>query len=80
MKRLKAVLLGVIALTLTGCGNQDMFDTQFTFKRAVCYQGGGEQTYNIKKWRTYEDGEQVQITTYDGDVFLLSMNYCRLEG
>lgn len=71
------VLFGLIIL-LTGCGNKDMFDTEYTYDYAECYFGGEYQKIEIKKWTTYSDGEQLQIKDKDNNLYLVSMNYCRL--
>ena len=70
------ILFGLVIL-LTGCGNKDMFDMNYTYDYAECYLNGEYQKYEIEKWTDY-DGEQIQIKTEDGDLYLLSMNYCRL--
>lgn len=69
------VLIGFVFL-LTGC-NKQIFDTEYTFDYAECYLNGEYIRYDIKKWKDY-DGEQIQITTKDGYVYVVSMNYCRL--
>lgn len=74
----KILLLLIPLLVLTGCGNKDMWDTEYTFDYAECYFGGKYEKINIKTWTTYEDGEQVQIKDKDGNLYLLNMNYCRL--
>lgn len=73
----KVMLLIVSLLLLTGCGNKDIWDTNYTFDYAECYLNNEYQKYEIDKWSDY-DGEQIQIKTKDGDIYLLSMNYCRL--
>lgn len=73
----KILILGIILISLTGCGNMDMFDTEYTFDYAECYLGGKYEKIEIKTWTDYE-GEQVQIKGEDGNLYLLSMNYCRL--
>ena len=74
----KILILGIILISLTGCGNMDMFDTEYTFDYAECYFGGNYEKIEIKSWTTYSDGEQVQIKDKDGNLYLVSMNYCRL--
>lgn len=70
MKKILAVLTMVlILLTLTACGNQTMFDTQYTFEKAKINFGGEIIDVNIKQWNDYEDGS-VQIITTDGRVYL----------
>jgi len=74
MKRIIAFIIAVIALStmLVSCGNQDLFDTNKTYTRAIITYGDG-QTFdvNIKQWRDY-DGEQLQIIADDGTVYLAS--------
>ena len=74
----KLLILGIILISLTGCGNKDMFDTEYTFDYAECYFGEKYEKIKIKSWTTYPDGEQVQIKDEDGNLYLVSMNYCRL--
>ena len=57
--------------TLIGCGNMDMWDTQYTFNKAVIINGNIATIVEISKWTDY-DGEQLQVTTQDGMVFLTS--------
>lgn len=76
MKKLKIVLLGIIiiggCLLLTGCGNHDAFDTNYTFDRAiVILNDGTKMEIEIKQWKTYE-GEQIQIYGKDGKIYLVS--------
>lgn len=73
----KIILLIISILALTGCGNHDMWDKNYTFDYAECYLNGEYQKYEIKKWSDYE-GEQIQIVAKDGNTYLVSMNYCRL--
>lgn len=77
MKKTKNILLiiivGVMLLILTGCGNQDIFDTNYTFTKAITYIGNERIEIEIKQWRDYE-GEQIQLISTDGTVYLVSMN------
>lgn len=77
MKRLKLVLIGIVILVgmllLTGCGNRDMLDTNYTFNRAIVILNDGTKLeLEIKKWADYEDGEQIQIIAKDGKTYLVS--------
>ena len=75
MKKLKIViLLGMLVLgsvLLTGCGNMDMFDTNYTYTKAITYIGNEKLEIQIKQWCDYE-GEQIQIIGEDGKTYLLS--------
>ena len=77
MKKVRLVLLGIIILVgmllLTGCGNRDMLDTNYTFNRAIVILNDGTKLeLEIKKWADYEDGEQIQIIAKDGKTYLVS--------
>ena len=67
------ILLAVDAFALTGC-NMSIIDTTYTFDKAIVYMGNEKIELEIKKWKDYEDGEQIQIETKDGKVYLISMN------
>lgn len=77
------VLIGVLLVTImivcSGCGNQDMWDTNYTFDRAIVEMPGGEvMEIKIKQWRDYEDGEQIQIIAEDGTIYLVNSVNCVL--
>lgn len=77
MKKLKLLIIPIIALLLCGCGNRDMWDTNYTYHKAICEIGGEYKEIKIKQWRDY-DGEQIQIIGKDGNTYLVSMNDCTL--
>ena len=72
---MKKLIAGIgIAAALCGCGNLDMFDTNYTFDTAVIrWPDGTMKEIKIKKWCDYE-GEQIQIIGKDGKTYLISMN------
>ena len=71
------ILLGVVGV-LTSC-NYDIIDTTYAFDYAyISYGDGTVEKVKIKSWRDYEDGEQIQITSTDGDVYLVSSYNCVL--
>lgn len=80
---MKKKILGIIAATglvigLSGC-NYQMVDTTFNFDRAIIDLRNGEVIeVNIKSWKDYEDGEQIQITAEDGTTYLTSSFNCTL--
>lgn len=51
---------------LTGC-NQQIIDTNYTFKRAYI-EGVGE--IEVSTWRDYDGSDQIQITGKDGVTYL----------
>ena len=75
-KFIKIIVLGimlvVIVVALTGCGNRDMWDTNYTFNRAiVILNDGTKMEIEIRQWSDYE-GEQIQIIGKDGKIYLVS--------
>ena len=77
MKRMLAVGLVCVAL-LTGCGNQDMWDTNYTYNKAIINLSPTETIeVDVKQWGDY-DGEQIQIIAKDGTVYLTSSFNCTL--
>lgn len=76
MKKL-IVLLALCGLLMTGCGNKDYVDTVKTYDKAIINVGGEYIEVDVKKWRDY-DGEQLQITSTDGTVYLTSSFNCTL--
>lgn len=64
------VLVGTLAVTsLVGCGNMDMWDTQYTFNQVIVINGDVATIVDVKQWGDY-DGEQIQFITPEGLVFI----------
>lgn len=77
----KKVIIGLIAFVVlcsTGC-NRQVIDTNYKYKNAVCNYDDIKLYLKVKSWKDY-DGEQIQITTDDGVVYLVSTNKCFLKG
>ena len=75
-KRIVLVLLLVaICLGLCACGNKDMWDTVYTYDRAIISLADvSVVTGRVQNWRDYEDGDQIQVKV-DGKTYLVhSMN------
>ena len=78
-KILGTLLVTMMMLSMVGCGNKDMFDTNYTYNKAIIDLANGESIeVEIKQWRDYEDGDQLQIITPDGTVYLTSSYNCTL--
>lgn len=70
----KLLILPIFMLGLAGCGNLDLFDTNFTYDYAlVKWPDGSVKKIEVKQWSDYE-GEQIQIIARDGKIYLISMN------
>lgn len=67
-----AIIIGSL-LVFSGCGNQDMWDTNYTFNKCITYVGNERFEIEIEQWRDY-DGEQIQIRGKDGKIYLVSAN------
>ena len=77
-KFLLTILMATMGLGLVGCGNYNMLDMNYTFDRAIIkLQNGEVLEVEVKKWTDY-DGEQLQIETPDGKLYLTSSYNCTL--
>ena len=72
---MKKLIVGIgIALTVCGCGNLDIIDTNYTYDTAlVKWPDGSVKKIEVEQWTGYE-GEQIQIIGKDGKIYLISMN------
>ena len=78
-KILGALLMTMMMLSMVGCGNSDSLENNHTYNKAIIDLANGESIeVEIKQWRDYEDGDQLQIITPDGTVYLTSSYNCTL--
>ena len=78
-KVLGILLASMMMIGLIGCGNKDLWDTNYTYDTAVIQLSNNESVeVEIKQWTDYEDGEQIQIIAKDGTVYLTSSYNCTL--
>lgn len=70
MKKILAIMLVMImAVSLIGCGNRQLFDATYTFDYAIIELPNGEIVEGkVDTWNDYE-GEQLQIKI-DGVTYL----------
>lgn len=75
MKKFLAMLLCVITMaTLAGC-NKTVFDTTYSFERAVvCLPDGDVIEGEVQSWTDYEDGDQIQVKIDDVTYLVHSSN------
>lgn len=69
----KVMVAGVLissVLLLSGC-NYDWLDLKYSYPTAIVFSEDHATIFDIEKWRDY-DGEQIQISTKEGVVFLTS--------
>lgn len=72
------ILSTVVSISLSGCSNKDVWDTNYTFDTAIIDLHNEVITVEVKQWRDYDDGEQLQIIAKDGTVYLTSSYNCTL--
>lgn len=74
MKKLFALILTIIiimVIAMTGCGNRQVFDTTYTFERAIVSLPNGEVIEGkVTSWKDYDDGDQIQVKI-DGKTYLV---------
>lgn len=69
MKKKLAIIVAILMMLVTGCGNKQMFDTTYTFNKAIITLPDGQVVSGkVQSWTDYEDGDQIQVkvngTTY----------------
>lgn len=83
MKKIIVILLVAImvlsTLTLTGCGNKDLFDTVYTFDYCIIQLPNGSVIEGkVVTWTDYSDGDQLQVQLEDGNTYLVHSLNCTL--
>lgn len=53
--------------------NKDLFDTQFTYDKAICLEGNNAVIYDISQWTDYETDDQIQLKLSDGSYVLVGI-------
>ena len=72
------IMVIVILISLTGCGNKDIWDFNYTFDKAIIKMPDGNiLELEIKYWNDY-DGEQIQVVDKNGNIYLVSSVNCVL--
>ena len=72
MKKWLCVLLAVlmVAVLLCACGNQQIFDTTYSFEYVyITLPNGKSVEGKVTSWRDYEDSDVVQVTV-NGKTYL----------
>ncbi|WP_300628147.1 hypothetical protein [uncultured Thomasclavelia sp.] len=80
MKKLLIIwFLVMMLIGLTGCGNRQVFDTTYTFNKALIRMPDDSVLeVEIESWKGYEDGEKLRIKSKDGTTYLVSSINCVL--
>ncbi len=74
---MKKLIIGLVLVgsmfCITGCGNKDLCDMNYTFDTAlVRWPDGSMKEIMIRKWCDYPDGEQIQVIGRDGNIYLIN--------
>lgn len=78
MKRFLIIFVVLAMMLMLVSCNKQIFDTTFKFDRAVVKMPSGIiMEIELKKWADY-DGEQLQLVSIDGTVYLVSSYNCVL--
>lgn len=57
-----AALLVISTFTITSCGNKQLFDTVYTFDRAIISLPDGTKIEGkVEGWKEYENSDSIQI-------------------
>lgn len=66
-----AIATMALAISFSGCGNRQLFDTTYTFDKAIISMPDGSVVSGkVSSWRDYEDGDQIQVVV-DGVTYLV---------
>ena len=66
-----AFVLMMTATMLFGCGNKQIFDTTYSFNKAIISLPNGQVIDGkVDNWTDYDDGDQIQVKI-DGVVYLV---------
>ena len=62
-KFLVAIFISMLlVITLSGCGNKQVFDTTYKFDKAIISLPNGKVVEGkVDSWKDYEDGDQIQV-------------------
>ncbi len=71
-KKFAILLIALVALVAFAAGcNKQVFDTTFSFDRAIISLPNGETVSGqVQSWKDYEDGDQIQVKI-DGTTYLV---------
>ena len=75
------LMLCTVLVVLAGCGNKDIFDTEYSFTKAmVLMPDGTVETFTVTSWTDYSDSDMVQFKTTGGKVYLTHSSNVLLIG
>lgn len=70
MKKIICIILAVVlCLSLVACGNQQLFDTTYSFENAqIKMPDGSVVSGKVSSWKDYDDSDAVQLVI-DGKTY-----------
>lgn len=69
-KILVGLVVGIMSMSLVGC-NKQVFDTTYSYERAIlCLPNGEVIEGKVQSWTDFEDGDQIQAKI-DGKQYLI---------
>lgn len=69
-KVLVGLVVGIMSMSLVGC-NKQVFDTTYSYERAIlCLPNGEVIEGKVQSWTDFEDGDQIQAKI-DGKQYLI---------
>ena len=71
MKKFIISAVSIVALFVLNSCNKTIVDTTYTFDKAIINLGEEYITVNVKSWTDYQDGDQIQVTSTEGTVYLV---------
>ena len=78
-KILGTLLVAMMMLSMVGCGNGESLENNHAYNKAIIDLANGESIeVEVKHWRGYGEGHQLQIVTTDGTVYFTSSYNCTL--
>lgn len=69
MKKKLAIILILGSTLLISCGNRQILDTKWTFKKATIVIGNEAIHIDVDSWKDYDD-TSIQIKDKNGKVYL----------
>lgn len=79
MKKIVCVLLALLTLlVLTGCGNMDIFDTNYTMNFIVIREGNESTLHRVESWSDSESDSVTVRTACCGNYIWTSVNNATL--
>lgn len=66
----KIIVLLTVLILMTGC-NKQIIDTTYKYDKAYFQLGGETVMIYLHSWKDF-DGEQIQLTDVNGNVYLVS--------